>query len=76
MGSSASGKVTDFNMMLSKDFHGKMTVVENDGILKNEFCREYNKHLISMHFIVAKVKLFLKCLLARRLKYLREIWQY
>lgn len=41
--SSASGKVTDFNMMLSKDFHGKMTVVENDGILKNEFCREYNK---------------------------------
>lgn len=41
--SSAAGKVTDFNMMLSKDFHGKMTVVENDGILKNEFCREYNK---------------------------------
>lgn len=41
--SSAAGKVTDFNMMLSKDFHGKMTVVENDGILRNEFCREYNK---------------------------------
>jgi hypothetical protein len=41
--SSAAGKVTDFNMMLSKDCHGKMTVVENDGILKNELCTEHNK---------------------------------
>lgn len=41
--SSAAGKVTDFNMMLSKNCHGKMTVVENDGILKNELCIEYNK---------------------------------
>jgi environmental stress-induced protein Ves len=41
--SSAAGKVTDFNMMLSKNCHGKMTVVENSGIFKNEFCIEYNK---------------------------------
>lgn len=41
--SSASGKVTDFNMMLSKNCHGRMTVVENDSVLKNELCAEHNK---------------------------------
>nr|WP_300093784.1 HutD family protein [Sedimentibacter sp.] len=41
--SSASGKVTDFNMMLSKGCHGKMTVVENDGMVVNEFCVECDR---------------------------------
>lgn len=41
--SSASGRVTDFNMMLFKGCHGKMTVVENDGIVANELCIECKK---------------------------------
>jgi environmental stress-induced protein Ves len=52
--SSASGKVTDFNMMLSKDCYGKMTVVENDGILKNEFCTEHNKPFYFTAFYCGK----------------------
>lgn len=54
--SSATGKVTDFNMMLSKACHGKMTVVENDSILKNEFCNECNRQFDLNAFYCGKGK--------------------
>jgi environmental stress-induced protein Ves len=36
--SSAEGSVTDFNLMVSKDCFGRMSVIENDCVVQNDFC--------------------------------------
>lgn len=41
--SSAIGKVTDFNMMLSKNCEGRMSVVDKSGIITADDCESCNK---------------------------------